>query len=139
MMQFWQYNTASNSFVGDSLNNELSENHQIIMEYFVSLFDISDKKNELSSFFPGELLQDSITIRKKNDNTIKKTLRIRKIEHQKKQSNEEESNMVDSKDAKDDLELFVDDESDLDFEYMNPALDDEYDELEDNIKDQDVI
>ncbi|KAH7648593.1 hypothetical protein FG379_002063 [Cryptosporidium bovis] len=141
MSQFWRYNNtvSSNSFASDSISSESSENHQSFIDYFTTLLDAFEKKNGLSSFFPKELLLDTITIRRRNKNSVKKTYGIRKAEHQKKQTNEEESILLENNGTKDDIDLFADDESEIDFEYINPGIDDDYDELEDNIKDQDVI
>ncbi|KAH8740897.1 hypothetical protein FG386_002443 [Cryptosporidium ryanae] len=140
MTQFWQCNNtvSSGGFAGDSANSESIENHQLFIEYFTSLLDISEKKNKLNSFFPKELLSDSITIRRINEHSMKRAYGIRKVEQQKKQVNEE-NDSLENKGMRDDFDLFADDESEIDFEYINPVLDDEYDELEDNIKDQDVI
>ncbi|KAH8581613.1 uncharacterized protein ELE39_001743 [Cryptosporidium sp. chipmunk genotype I] len=143
IVQFWQFNVGNtNNIVNDNFNEYSSENPNILKEYLFSLLDLPDAQNE-NPFFANDLLSGSLNVNKKKSNILKRTVCITNFENSKNKNlvNDEDTTVPDNKDIyNEDIELLEDDlESDLDFEYMNSGANEDYDELEDNTNDNDVM
>lgn len=141
MMQFWRFNSVStNGISNESLNTDSIENPDTLKEYLFSLLDVPKASHNGTPFFADDLLSSSLNIKKRKLGVIKKTIKINPESSKNRVLlNDEDTTVSESKDASNDTEILDGDGSEIDYEYMDSGANEDYDELEDNSNDNDII
>ncbi|KAF7457956.1 hypothetical protein HWI79_1522 [Cryptosporidium felis] len=145
LIQFWQFNVGGTCEGSTETPDFCSiESQDILKEYLYSLLEIQgDNADKRNPFFADELLSDSLNIKRRNGgNSLRPQNLLKRIDSTKKLSVNDEDNFIfDVKDTNnDDIDaLESEEESEFDYDYMNPEINEDYDELEDNTNDNDAI
>lgn len=139
LMQFWQFNSGGiNGILNESLNTD-SVNPNILKEYFFSLLDLPKLTNSGTPFFADDLLSSSLNLKKRKLGITRKTISMNSEGSKNRLLNDEDTATSENKDNFNETEILDEDESDIDYEYMDSGTNEDYDELEDNSNDNDVI
>ncbi|KAJ1609325.1 hypothetical protein OJ253_1601 [Cryptosporidium canis] len=141
MMQFWQLNVAgANGISNETLNADYIESSSILKEYLFSLLDLPPTIQGGNPFFCDDILSSSLNVKKRKLSVIKKSINI-SSESSKNGSllNNEDISVLENRDNFNDIEILDGDDSDIDYEYIDSGNNEDYDELEDNVNDNDVI
>ncbi|KAK9173996.1 hypothetical protein CmeUKMEL1_16840 [Cryptosporidium meleagridis] len=142
--QFWQFNIGNtNSLLNENLDEYSNENQNILKEYLFSLLDLPQNLQKENPFFADDLLSSSLNMNKRRLGISKRAIRMANFDNSKNKNlgDDEDTTVQENRDTyNEDIELLEDDqESDIDYEYMNSGTNEDYDELEDNTNDNDIM